>query len=323
MSHPDKPLAQRDAAPPDASCGKGVAAPPDASCGEGDAAPPDAPCGERVAAVPDAPCGERVAAPPEARYGEWGGMRRDLPYREWVAVRRRERAAARPVSFAVLLAGIGLLVIGLNGHAPPRWSPPPVPPGSAAEATTTDGPVRDGVLPHGAIRAGAAARDRHAAGAAAGSIGRSAPVSVQIPAIGVNARVISLGVAAGGEIGVPPLSEPMVASWYNLGPAPGQAGTAVLLGHVDAASVGPAVFYSLGALRPGDLVYVRRRDARTAVFRVTAVRMYPEDAFPAARIYAGGGRPELRLIPCGGQFDGQTHMSLDRVVVFAGYIGAR
>lgn len=209
---------------------------------------------------------------------------------------RQQRAHS--VSFAVVLAGIGLLVIGLNGHAPPRWSPPPVPPKSAA--------------------AGAAARAPAEAGLA-----RSVPVSVRIPAIGVNARVISLGTAPGGEIAVPPLSEPMVASWYDLGPAPGQTGTAVLLGHVDAASVGPAVFYRLGDLRPGDLAFVPRRDGRTAAFQVTAVRMYPQHAFPAARIYTSGRRPELRLITCGGQFDWQTHLYLDRIVVYASYIGSK
>jgi hypothetical protein len=211
--------------------------------------------------------------------------------------RRPERAGTRPVSFAVLLAGVGLLVIGLNGHAP-RWSPPPAPPQSAA--------ANSAPLP----------RSRHA-----GGLTRSVPVLVDVPAIGVRARVIPLGVAPGGQIAVPSLSTPFLASWYDLGPAPGQIGTAVLLGHVDAAGVGPAVFYRLGDLRPGDLVYVSRRDHRTPVFRVTAVRMYPEDSFPAARLYASNRRPELRLITCGGQFDWQTHLYLDRVVVFAVYAG--
>jgi hypothetical protein len=213
-------------------------------------------------------------------------------------MRRLDRAARRPASFAVLLAGAGLLVVGLNGHAP-RWSPPPAPPQS------------------GSVAAPRPAARTHAHG----GLGRSVPVSLQVPAIGVNARIIPLGVEPDGQIGVPSLRTPFLASWYDLGAAPGQAGTAVLLGHVDAAGVGPAVFYRLGELRPGNLVYVARRDHRTVPFRVTAVRLYPENGFPAARVYAWTGRPELRLITCGGQFDWQTHMYLDRVVVFATYAG--
>jgi len=57
----------------------------------------------------------------------------------------------------------------------------------------------------------------------------------------------------------------------------------VLLGHVDAAGVGPAVFYKLGDLVPGDLVYVTRKDHRTVVFRVTAVTLYPERDFSRPR----------------------------------------
>jgi sortase (surface protein transpeptidase) len=150
---------------------------------------------------------------------------------------------------------------------------------------------------------------------------RSIPVVVRIPAIGVRARIIPLGVYPDGEVAVPSLSTPFLTSWYDRGPTPGQPGAAVLLGHVDAAGVGPAVFYRLGDLRPGDLVYVTRRDRRTAVFRVTSVRMYPRNAFPAMRVYGPTRRPALRLVTCGGQFDWATHSYLDRTIVFADFAG--
>jgi hypothetical protein len=94
-----------------------------------------------------------------------------------------------------------------------------------------------------------------------------------------------------------------------------------LLGHVDAAGVGPAVFYRLGELRPGNLVYVTRRDRRTAVFRVTSVGLYPQHAFPTMRVYGHTRRPTLRLVTCGGQFDWATHLYLDRTIVFADFVG--
>ena len=212
-------------------------------------------------------------------------------------------AGARPANFAVAMMGAGLLAVGLSGHAP-RWSPPPVPP--ASDAIPVAIPV-------------AATQSRHGARV----MSRSVPVSVAIPAIGVQAQIIPLGLDADGGVAVPSLSTPFLASWYDRGPAPGQAGAAVLLGHVDAASVGPAVFYRLGDLRPGNLVYVTRRDGRTAVFRVSSVGLYPQDAFPAARVYQYSRYPTLRLITCGGQFDWQTHLYLDRTIVFATYAGSR
>jgi hypothetical protein len=210
------------------------------------------------------------------------------------------QAGTRPANFAILLVGAGLLVMGLSGHVNP-WSPPPVPPPSAAI------PVAVAQQSHRVVH----------------TLGRSVPVTVEVPAIGVRAQIIALGLDADGGVAVPSLSTPFLVSWFDRGPAPGQPGAAVLLGHVDAAGVGPAVFYRLGDLLPGDLVYVTRRDARTAVFRVTSVGLYPENAFPASRVYQNTRYPTLRLITCGGQFDWDTHLYLDRTIVFATYIGSR
>jgi hypothetical protein len=200
----------------------------------------------------------------------------------------------------VWLIGAGLLVIGLNAELH-RWAPPPVPPLAAA-------------ISHGPVTT-----------AQRGKIGapmdRSRPVTVAIPAIRVRARIIPLGLDPGGGVAVPSLNTPFLTSWYDRGSAPGQAGPAVLFGHVDSAKVGPAVFYRLGDLRPGDLVYVTRTDRRTAVFRVTAVEMYSAQNFPAGKVYGFTPDPTLRLVTCGGAFDDGTRRYLDRIVAFAVYQG--
>jgi hypothetical protein len=100
-------------------------------------------------------------------------------------------------------------------------------------------------------------------------------------------------------------------------------GPAVLAGHVDSARVGPAVFYKLGDLAPGNLVYVTRADHRTAVFRVTSVALYPQQHFPSQQVYGPTPGPALRLVTCGGDFDEQTRLYLDRTIAFAVYAGAR
>ncbi len=151
---------------------------------------------------------------------------------------------------------------------------------------------------------------------------RSRPVRLAIPAIHLRARVIPLGQAPDGAPAVPSLSTPMLTSWYDRGPTPGAAGTAIIFGHVDAAAVGPAVFYNLGRLRRGDLVYVTLADRHTGVFRVYAAELYAKLAFPPA-IYRATWWPTLRLITCGGRFDPATGHYAANTVVFAEYAGQR
>ena len=149
------------------------------------------------------------------------------------------------------------------------------------------------------------------------SVGRSVPVSVSIPRIGVRSKLLSLGLNPDGTIAVPPLATSAdEAAWYKYSVTPGQVGAAVIEGHVDSYQ-GPAVFFRLGALRPGNLIDVTLADGITAVFRVTGVREYAKDKFPAAMIYGPTDYAALRLITCGGDFDFATGHYLSSVVVFA------
>jgi sortase (surface protein transpeptidase) len=144
------------------------------------------------------------------------------------------------------------------------------------------------------------------------------PVSVEIPALGVHSVLLHLGVKPDGTMQVPPLHRrPSAAAWYKYSATPGQIGTSVIEGHVDS-DQGPAVFFRLGALRPGDLVNVRLADGITAVFRVTGVRQYLKSRFPAQTVYRDATRfAALRLITCGGAFDYATSQYLSSTVVFA------
>jgi hypothetical protein len=155
------------------------------------------------------------------------------------------------------------------------------------------------------------------------SLRRSLPVSVEIPAIGVHSVLLRLGVKPDGAMQVPPLQRrPSTAGWYKYSVTPGQIGTSVIAGHVDTVQ-GPAVFFRLGALRPGDLVNVRLADGITAIFRVTGVRQYLKATFPARTVYRGTRFAALRLITCGGAFDYATRQYLSSTVVFAFLVGSR
>jgi hypothetical protein len=212
---------------------------------------------------------------------------------------------------AAVLMGAGI-AIACAGHDTLRWSPPPLPPPWAAVSGR-----RVNEPPAALARRGRDGRRLPA------PLPRSRPVRIDIPAIGVRARVIPLGLNRNGSVAVPPLSTPFLAGWYDRGPAPGERGAAVLLGHADARSVGPAVFYDLGDLRPGDRILVRLAGGRTAAFGVSSVALYLNTAFPTDRVYGYTAWPTLRLITCGGTFDPRTGHYLGNIVVFASYAGQR
>ena len=154
------------------------------------------------------------------------------------------------------------------------------------------------------------------------SLRRSAPVSVAIPDIGVRSPLLRLGLNPDGSIQVPDLATSAdEAAWYEYSVTPGQIGTAVIEGHVDS-EVGPAVFYRLGALRPGDHIDVTLADGMTAVFRVTGVREYSKNDFPTEMIYGRTNYASLRLVTCGGTFDYATGHYLSSVVVFASMVSS-
>jgi hypothetical protein len=142
----------------------------------------------------------------------------------------------------------------------------------------------------------------------------SQPVSLTIPAIGVQGNIIHLGLTASGALQVP--SSTAVAGWYTGSPRPGAVGSAVIAGHIDS-KTGPGIFFRLSALHPGDQVYVRRADGTLADFRVTVVRQFPKDTFPTAAVYGAVPDSELRLITCGGTFDPQLGSYLSNTVVYA------
>ena len=152
-------------------------------------------------------------------------------------------------------------------------------------------------------------------------LARSVPVSIRIPGIGVSAPVMEVGKNADGTVQVPPLDNHNLTGWYRYGPAPGQRGAAVILGHVDSLT-GISVFFYLKDLHAGDKVYVTLADGKVATFAVDGVQKVAKDAFPTARVYGKADYPSLRLITCGGPFDEATGHYLDNIIVYAHLIRA-
>jgi sortase (surface protein transpeptidase) len=152
-------------------------------------------------------------------------------------------------------------------------------------------------------------------------LARSAPVTIRIPGIGVNAPVMKVGRDADGTVQVPPLAEHNLTGWYRYGPSPGQRGPAVILGHVDSAT-GVSVFYYLKNMHAGDKVLVTLADGKVATFAVDGLQRVAKDAFPTASVYGRAGYPSLRLITCGGPFDQATGHYVDNIIVYAHLVPA-
>lgn len=146
---------------------------------------------------------------------------------------------------------------------------------------------------------------------------RSAPTRITIPKIKVDAKVRELGVNPDGTVQVPPLKQAQDAGWYGLGPSPGEIGNAVIVGHVDSRYTGPAVFYRLGTLRPGDVITLTRKDGSKVQFRVDGVRSFPKTKFPTELVYGPSDQAGLRVVTCGGTFDKRQQSYQDNIIVFA------
>ena len=144
---------------------------------------------------------------------------------------------------------------------------------------------------------------------------RSAPTRLVIPKISVDAPFTDLTLGPSGQLQPPPSDDINLVGWYSGGPAPGEAGTAIIAGHVDT-KISAAVFVRLDELEPGDHFTVSRADGTDARFVVDSADTFAKDDFPSERVYADTRRPEVRLITCAGDYDHDVKDYTENLVVF-------
>lgn len=148
------------------------------------------------------------------------------------------------------------------------------------------------------------------------------PARLSIPAIHIDAPVMNVGETAQGLMDAPvsgAVNSPYWTHvfWYAPGTAPGQAGNAVIAGHVDRVGGDPAVFWYLKDLAPGSDVYVTTVQGQKLHFTVDRIVVYPASASGTQiinAVFGPTGAHHLNLITCSGVWTG--HGYDQRLVVF-------
>lgn len=221
--------------------------------------------------------------------------------------------AARVLAVGLALAGFGCLV-GCGGTGPDATAP------VTPQATIT--PYDDAPSPVPTSPTAPPATGSTPDADPTTAVPRTAlPTRLSIAAIDVRTPLVSLGLQDDDTVEVP--SDPDRAGWYRYGVAPGRAGAAVILGHVDSVD-GPAVFARLDSLKVGDQVTVELDTGQTVGFRVRAVKIYANADFPAKRVYRSQRRHhDLNLVTCGGVYDRDLGGYQSNVVVFTREIRTR
>lgn len=141
-----------------------------------------------------------------------------------------------------------------------------------------------------------------------------APMRFKIPSINVDASVEYVGITTDGAMNVP--EERTNVAWYNLGPRPGENGSAVIAGHYGWKDGKGSVFDNLYKLRKGDKIYIEDDKGEIVSFVVRESRMYDPQADASEVFGSTDGKSHLNLITCEGIWNKVSKSYSQRLVIF-------
>jgi sortase (surface protein transpeptidase) len=139
------------------------------------------------------------------------------------------------------------------------------------------------------------------------------PKRLEISSINVDATVESVGLTPEGAMDTP--VDPDNVGWYNLGPRPGEQGSAVIDGHLDKEDQSRAVFADLAEVNIDDIVTVIDDQGKKLNFIVKEVRMYNADD-DTNEVFNNNDGVFLNLITCAGSWDKDKQNYNQRRVIF-------
>ncbi|PIR68169.1 hypothetical protein COU49_02365 [Candidatus Nomurabacteria bacterium CG10_big_fil_rev_8_21_14_0_10_35_16] len=139
-------------------------------------------------------------------------------------------------------------------------------------------------------------------------------VRLKIPKINVDSPVVPVGLTRLGAMDAP--TDPMEVGWFNLGPNPGEVGSAVIDGHSGYKDNIPAIFDDLSQLSLGDDIYIENNKGETIIFVVKKIQKYYPDSDAYGVFNSNDGLAHLNLITCVGVWDTETRSRSERLVIF-------
>ncbi len=140
------------------------------------------------------------------------------------------------------------------------------------------------------------------------------PARLDIPKINVDAAIEDVGLTPQGTMAVP--EGPLDVAWFDLGPHPGESGSAVIAGHEGWKNGIKAVFDDLYQLHVGDKVYVGDREGATTTFVVRDIQIYDQNGGTSNIFDSNDGGVHLNLITCEGTWNAAQKSYSNRLVVF-------
>jgi len=141
------------------------------------------------------------------------------------------------------------------------------------------------------------------------------PIRLRIPSIDTDAIVEHLGVTPDGIMDAPRNIDNV--AWFNLGPRPGEIGSAVIAGHYGLKNGKASVFTNLYKLRKDDKLYVEDDKGVATSFIVREIRKYDQKADASGIFNSNDGHAHLNLITCEGDWDEVSKSYLERLIVFS------
>jgi hypothetical protein len=190
----------------------------------------------------------------------------------------------------------------------------------ATSEVPTTGARRPGPVVHSSVRVRTPEPESDVAG--------FAPVEMKVESIGLDAP-IETGDIVDGAMADP--SGPWVVAWYEPLGKVGEGNNVVMSGHVDYwntgpnNTAGPAVFWDIPDLAPGDVIRLIGEDGQEVDYAVEWTELYhvADELTPEIiqnDIVGNTGQESLTLITCGGPFDPATGEYLERWVLRANMV---
>jgi LPXTG-site transpeptidase (sortase) family protein len=144
----------------------------------------------------------------------------------------------------------------------------------------------------------------------------ASPRRLEIPSLGIDTKIYQVGLDKRRNVVIP--EDINKVGWYRLGVPPGvDRGSAVIVGHRDGSGGRKGAFYTLGTMRPGQIVTIQTSSKKALKYRVISTRSILKKGLPYDKYFTVTGKPKLVLISCGGYYDRNNGGYQDNIIVVA------